>query len=287
DSKISGASLNNGGVTIASGKTLTLDNDTVTGTTFTDTASGAIIQVDDATTLTLSGVTINGGTVNDGTVLGTGSPKAFGSIAVSGDSKISGASLNNGGGTIASGKTLTLGNDTGTGTTFTDTASGAIIQVDDATTLTLSGVTINGGTVNDGTVLGTGSPKAFGSIAVSGDSKISGASLNNGGVTIASGKTLTLDNDTVTGTTFTDTASGAIIQVDDATTLTLSGVTINGGTINDGTVLGTGSPKAFGSIAVSGDSKISGASLNNGGVTIASGKTLTLDNDTVTGTTFT
>src|SRR6202043_3276950 len=152
------------------------------------------------------------------------------------DSKISGASLNNGGVTIASGKTLTLDNDTVTGTTFTDTASGAIIQIDDATTLTLSGVTINGGTINDGTVLGTGSPKAFGSIAVSGDSKISGASLNNGGVTIASGKTLTLDNDTVTGTTFTDTASGAILSIDPTDTLTLSGVTINGGTINDGTV---------------------------------------------------
>jgi hypothetical protein len=54
-------------------------------------------------------------------------------------------------------------------------------------------------------------------------------------VTIGSSSTLTLDNDTVTGTSFIDTAGGAVIQIDDGTTLTLSGVTINGGTITDGT----------------------------------------------------
>ena len=163
---------------------------------------------------------------------------AAGSIDVTGTSTIdSGASLNNGGVTVASGVTLTLDDVTVTGTTFTDTAAGATIQIDDGTTLTLSGTEIIGGTINDGTVPGTGS------IDVTDNSKIdSGASLNNGGVTVASGVTLTLDDVTVTGTTFTDTASGAIIQIDDGTTLTLSGVAINGGTVNDGTVANTGGP---------------------------------------------
>ena len=55
-------------------------------------------------------------------------------------------------------------------------------------------------------------------------------------MTVASGVVLTLDGDTVTGTTFADTASGATLAIDAGDTLTLSGVTIHGGTINDGTV---------------------------------------------------
>ena len=54
-------------------------------------------------------------------------------------------------------------------------------------------------------------------------------------MTVDANQTLTLDNDTVTGTTFTDTASGAIISIDPTDTLTLSGTIINGGIINDGT----------------------------------------------------
>ncbi len=74
-----------------------------------------------------------------------------------------------------------------------------------------------------------------GTIEISGSSTISGASLNHGRVTVDGNQTLTLDNDTVTGATFTDTSSGAILSVDAADTLTLSDVTIHGGTINDGT----------------------------------------------------
>ena len=67
------------------------------------------------------------------------------------------------------------------------------------------------------------------------------------------------------GTTFTDTVSGATIQIDDGTVLTLTNATINGGTIDDGTAGGTGTPALFGSIDVTGSSKISNAFLNNGG----------------------
>ena len=105
------------------------------------------------------------------------------------------------------------------------TNSGGIVKVDDGATLTLSGTTINGGTIDDGMASGTSST-VFGSINVTGPSTISDASLNNGVVTIASGVTLTLDNDTVNGTTFTDTASGATIQIDNGTLLTLADVTI-------------------------------------------------------------
>ena len=249
------------------------------------TNSGGVINVDDGAMLTLSGATIDGGTINDGTVIGTSSP-AFGIIDVTGLSSISNASLNDGGVIVASGVTLTLDNDTVNGTTFTDTASGATIQIEDGTILTLTGASINGGTINDGTASGI-ADLAFGSIDVTGPTKISNASLNNGGVTVASGAVVTLDDDTVNGTIFTDTASGATIQIDDGTVLTLTGATINGGAIDDGTASGTGESVVFGGIVVTGPSTISNAFLNNGGVTIASAVTLTLSNDTVTGTTFT
>ena len=273
------SSVTNSGTIEIAGGTLNVQVDV--------TNSGGVINIDDGATLALSGATIDGGTINDGTAIHTNSA-VFGNIDVTGSSTISNASLSDGGVTVASGVTLTLDGDTVSGTTFTDTASGATVQVDDGTFLTLTGgATINGGTINDGTA-GGADESVFGTIDITGSSTISNASLNYGGVTIASGVVLTLDNDTVNGTTFTDGASGATIQIDDGTTLTLTGgATINGGAINDGTASGTGEPAVFGDIAVIGPSTISNAFLNNGGVTIASAVTLTLSNDTVTGTTFT
>ena len=69
----------------------------------------------------------------------------------------------------------------------------------------------------------------------------------------------------MTGTTFTDTASGAIISVDAGSTLTLSGVLIDGGAVD----LGSGA-----AIIISGSSEIENASLHNGGVTVDSGQML-------------
>ncbi len=128
-------------------------------------------------------------------------------------------------------------------------------MIDNGAILTLSGAIIDGGTINGPTDF-----SFFSSIDVTGPSTISNASLNDGGVTIASGVTLTLDNDTVNATTFNDTASGATIQIDNGTVLTLTGVAINGGIINDGTVTGT-SAAAFGSIEITGSSTIDNASL--------------------------
>ena len=105
-----------------------------------------------------------------------------------------------------------------TGTTFTDTASGAIISVDAGSTLTLSGVLIDGGAVD----LGSGA-----AIIISGSSEIENASLNNGGVTVDSGQTLTLNNDVVTGTVFTD---GGSIVIDPTVKLEGGADIIGGGT---------------------------------------------------------
>ena len=151
--------------------------------------------------------------------------------------------------------------------------TGDQLTIDPTATLFLTGTTINGGTggtINDGTSL-IGATIDVNTSSSSSNSAIDNASLNYGGVTVENGAVLTLDNDTVTGTTFTDTASGALLSIDGGDQLTISGVTINGGTINDGTSL------SGATIDVTGNSEIENASLNYGGVTIASGVTLTLD----------
>jgi hypothetical protein len=280
-STISNAGLNHGDVKVEGGQTLTLDNDTVTGTSFT--ASGAILQIDGGTTLKLDGVSITGGTINDySQAAATGSIVA-GDIDITGPSAISDASLNHGDVKIESGQTLTLDNDTVTGTSFT--ASGAIIQIDGGTTLKLDGVSIDGGTINDYSQASATGSIVAGDIDITGPSAISDASLNHGDVKIESGQTLTLDNDTVTGTSFT--ASGAILQIDGGTTLKLDGVSISGGTINDYSQASATGSIVAGDIDITGPSTISDASLNHGDVKVQSGQTLTLDNDTVTGTSFT
>ncbi|MDR3468784.1 MAG: hypothetical protein P4M07_22880, partial [Xanthobacteraceae bacterium] len=295
-----GAILNNGGVTIDAGQTLTFGNATVTGTTFTDTATGAILAVEGGDTLTLNGVMIHGGTINDGSNV-TG-----GTIEIATSSTIDdNASLNNGGVTIDGSQTLTFGNAAVTGTTFTDTATGAILAVEGGDTLTLNGVTIDGGAINDGSNV-TG-----GTIEISGPMTITGASLNNGGVTVDANQTLTLDNVVVSGTAFTDTAGGAKLSVDAKYTLTLENgaVVTGGGLVNAGTVylesstgaaldgvavtgggtLVTDLPETPGTLLLDDGTSITGGSLSIGRVGVvdvergARGPGATLDGVTVTG----
>ena len=258
-STISGAHLNNGQVTIESGVVLTLDNDTVTGTLFSDTADGATIQIDDATTLTLSDVTINGGIINDYSPPSSPSGSIIaGDIDVTGSSTISGAHLNNGQVTIESGVVLTLDNDTVTGTHFTDTADGATIQVDGGTTLKLDGAAINGGTINDFSTDASGNIIA-GDIDITGPSVISDASLNHGNVTVESGQKLTLDGDTVNGTAFANLATGSVIHVDGGDTLTLNdATTISGGalTVDAGALVKTSGDVTLTNTSVTNDGKI-------------------------------
>jgi hypothetical protein len=314
--------------------------------------TGGIIQINHGAALKLSGAAIDGGTITDN-----------GTIDVTGNSKIdSGATLNNGAATVESGVTLTLDGMTVNGTTITDkgtivlddtvkltgsatlegvsnlvlgaitnngtlevsgsaellndtlTNTGGIVQIDALQTLQLNGTEIIGGTIADNS-----------KIDVTGNSKIdSGATLNNGAVTVESGVTLTLDGMTVNGTTITD--KGAIV-LDDTVKLTGSatlegvsgsalGAITNNGTLDvagaaellndtltntgvievdavqtltlNGTEIIGGIITDVGKIDVTGASKIdSGATLNSGGVTVEPGVTLTLDGMTVNGTTIT
>ncbi len=307
----SNAQINKGKVTVESGKTLILDDVTVSGSEITN--SGASVQIDNGQTLTLTQATLHGGTINDGTLggsggvagLGTTNATLFGLIDVTGNSAIdSNAQINKGKVTVESGKTLILDDVTVSGSEITN--SGASVQIDNGQTLTLTQATLHGGTINDGTLggsggvagLGTTNATLFGLIDVTGNSAIdSNAQINKGKVTVESGKTLILDDVTITGSDITNATTASTLQVDNDDTLTLSGVTIRGGTITDGTAFGTGTVAGitaanFGLIDVTGNSAIEGAAsahalLNNGKVTVEAGKTLILDDVTITGSDIT
>ncbi len=283
------ALLNNGGVTVESDVTLTLDNVTVTGTTFADTASGATIQVDIDTTLTLDDVMVTGGTINDN-----------GTIDVTADSSINGTSidngedgtttvdalLNNGGVTIESDVTLTLDNVTVTGTTFTDTAGGATIQVDGGTTLTLDDVTVIGGAIADD-----------GTIDISGTVTLeNGVTVNGGVLSIASGATLDIEN-SVTGTgamlNGVDVLNSGTIQVDAGSggTTTVALVLDGGTTVTGGTLLIHVPDSSFEGVVeiATGGATFDDVTVENNNIlTIDSSATLTLDdNTTISGGTIT
>jgi hypothetical protein len=182
-----------------------------------------------------------------------------------------------------------------TGTTFTDTASGATISVDAGHTLTLSGVLIDGGAVD----LGSGA-----AITISGSSEIENASLNNGGVTVDSGQTLTLDNDVVTGTTFTDGGSIVIdptvkleggaditgggtgtLKIDAGSTLDVEqgggsshGATLDGLKVADNGALDVGDANSGAILTLDDGTTITGS----GTLTIHAGSTLDVDGGTTT-----
>jgi hypothetical protein len=92
----------------------------------------------------------------------------------------------------------------------------------------LDGVIINGGTINNSSGAGGGTIDVTGHSTITGD-----ANLNSGHVEIGSGVTLTLDNVTVSGTTFDATAAGALLAVSWGKTLVLNGAIINGGTLEN------------------------------------------------------
>ena len=106
-----------------------------------------------------------------------------------------------------------------------------MLTIDHGQTLKLNGATINGGIINNYDSTAGGTIEVFNSSTIGGN----GGPLfpEPGWLTIDAHQTLTLDDVTVTGTAFTDTATGAVLQVDDGDTLTLAGTdTISGGAIN-------------------------------------------------------
>ena len=181
---ISNALLNNGGVTVASGVTLTLDNDTVNGTIFGVIDTGTI-DIGGAVTFE-SGVAVNGGEMSiasgatldiENFVTGIGATLDGVNVINSGTIQVDRplgeimiVSLLLDGGTTVTGGTLLIHVDfptsnvegtleIGTGGATLDKVTvenNNIIQIDDGTILTLTGgAAIDGGTTNDGTVSGT------------------------------------------------------------------------------------------------------------------------------------
>ena len=252
-STISNAQLNNGRVTIGSNTTLTLSGDTVSGTSFIDTANGATILIDGASdagwrqrlpaapspitdaTLTVDAdqtLTLQGGaTVIGGTVSNSGT------VAIEG----------------ASGATLDGVTVTGAGT----------IQVDRSVPTTSTPLVLE-----DGTTITDGKLKV-GPVGVVAVKTAKGATLNDVAVTndnsieVFAASVLALGSGTIIDNT------NGIITVDGTGALTLSQATIDGGTINDYSTPPSGSMIA-GDIDVTGSSTISNAHLNNGHVTIGS-----------------
>jgi fibronectin-binding autotransporter adhesin len=313
------AVLNNGFVTVESGKILTLDNVTVNGTAFNDSGT---VGVDDDDALVLNGAAITGGKLaGNGFIEATGSGNALNNVAVTDTGTIE----------VSAGGALTL--DLGTTVDNTHgviTIDGAVVtgrNAAPAATMTLNLATINGGTINDnGTIDVTGNSSINGTTVTTwfGATITTNAVLNGGKVTVETGSRLTLDNVTVNSSTFNDYGT---LQIDSGAMLMLAGIDLiagisgssiaNAGTIDitgtttldtdsltdtgtlkvDGTLklihtaITGGTITDNGTIDVTSDSSINGttanAILNGGKVTVESGVTLTLDNDTVSGTKFT
>ena len=281
NSTISNAGISNGDVTVATGAVLTLDGVTVDGTAITgEQGTGSIVAIDSDKQLTLEG----GASLND---LQIGND---GTIAVSGAATLSGDALDNTQLTVDASATLTLTGTTITGGTITDDGTidvtgnskidgnaaldGGAVHVESAT-LTLDDVTVDGTAITG--EQGTGSIVAIDSdkqLTLEGGASLNDLQIGNDG-TIAVSGAATLSGDALDNTQLT---------VDASATLTLTGTAITGGTI-DGTDAASGGIVAS-DIEVTGTSSINDAAINHGDVTVASGVTLTLDNDTVTGVSF-
>ena len=157
------------------------------------------------------------------------------------------------GGTVTDNGTVEISGLSSLSNVHLNIGAGDALTIDPGATLTLSGATISGASgaaINDGTS-GTG-----GTIDVFTSSAISGVSLDNGGVMIAAGQTLTLDNDTATGVTITDNGNGNL-HVDAGDTLTFSGIALTGGAIGNS-----------GTLNISGPSTLANTTLSGGQVTL-------------------
>ena len=274
---------------------LTCGTITFNGTTIYN--QGSSIEADGlGAAIMLAGATILGGTLET---------SACGVIETIADSKLDGVTIASGSAIqVDSGATLTLDNDTATGTTFHD-ASNAVLAVDGGTTLTLSGVTVHGGIIDDYSSTGPSGSIVAGNIDITGDSTFCGVDFHGGNLTVEGGKTLSLSGDTISGaaiedgtvnsggvtagtidvtgdTTFCDiTLNDGNLTVEGGVKLTLSGDTISGTAIEDGTVTSGG--VTAGTIDVTGDTTLIKGTLTDGDLTVGHGVTLTLDAETLTG----
>ncbi|WP_218625772.1 FecR domain-containing protein [Bradyrhizobium sp. dw_411] len=264
------ALLNNGGVTIESDVTLTLDNVTVTGTTFTDTASGAILSVDATDTLTLDNVTVDGGILTDngtinvdatntlklsGVALSGGKITNAGTIEIIGSGSINNDIFSNTQLTVDANQILTLDGTAITGGILTDTGT---VNVDATDALKLSGVALSGGKITNA-----------GTIEITGSGSINNDVFSNTQLTIDANQILTLDGTAITGGILTDNGT---VNVDATDTLKLSGVALSGGKITNA-----------GTIEIAGSGSINNDIFSNTQLTVDANQILTLDGTAITG----
>ncbi|MBR0829091.1 FecR domain-containing protein [Bradyrhizobium manausense] len=269
-SVIKNGTLGNSGAVDVNG-TAEFDNEAVdnAGGTITIAAAGALV---------LSGSTVTGGTVTDN-----------GTIHVTGNSAINGASVTGGGITVDAAKTLTLNNTTVTNSTIIDNGT---VKVDASKTLNINGVAVTGGALSvSGTLKSSGASSTTNTaitnnsvieaiaglltlsattsvaIANSGTLRANGGELDISGEAVTNTGTLAAINDStlkLISTTVTNT--GGTVSVESGSTLDLSGATITGGTL---TISGT--------LESTGVSAINDADITNTGtITVTSG-TLTID----------
>ena len=286
-SSIDDATISNAGTLEATAGTLTLDHDTITNsglieattggkivlsnTAATLNNAGGTITVDGssapATTtagiLTLAGATISGGTINNYSLDASNNNAILpGTINVAGASTLQGVSsssklqLNKG--TLSVGASLTLNNVIISASQLSQASGGSgSIEIDNTVQLTAAAAII--GLI---TVTNNGTLEIKGGSAPNTDATLNNVSLGN---------------------------SAGTLQIDDGSALVLTGgSSITGGTINDYTPsAGTG-----GTIHVTGNAGLFGVSgsnllqLYNGNVTVDSAATFTLDDVSVSATSF-
>ncbi|WP_409997176.1 VCBS domain-containing protein [Bradyrhizobium cosmicum] len=253
-----------GSITVDGGAALTLDEATISGGAITGAGTidvsgdskidgGATVSVSAITAdaaLTLDGVTVSGTLITDNSSIALANTvKLKDGATIKGASAASkGAITNNG--TLEIAGAATLLNDVLTN-------SGHVIEIDDGQTLTLSGTEISGGTINNY------SGAQGGTIDITGDSKIGGdATLNQGAVTVENGIALTFGDATVAGTAI---ANHGAVKVDASKKLTLNGASLTGGALN-----------VSGTLASTGTTTATNASITNNGLIEAIGGLLTL-----------
>lgn len=237
-------------VQVRSGESLTVKG-TGSGASITNN-DGRIFNITSGGSLTLGeNITLTGtnATGNGGAVYVNG-----GSFTMEADSKITGSSAQNGGGVYIAGGTFTM-NGTAILQGNMATTHGGGVHIFSGGTFTMNGGTIDGTAKNTATY---------------------------GGGVFISGGIFNMNDGTISGNTVTQSGGG--VYVNDGN-FTMAGGTIGGTTANTATQNGGGVFIFNGTFAVSGSSlTITGNTANN--VYLASGKTITIGAEGLTGGTI-
>lgn len=247
---VSGATTIDQEIEVKNGESLTVKG-TGSGASITNN-DGRIFNITSGGSLTLGeNITLTGtnATGNGGAVYVNG-----GSFTMEADSKITGSSAQNGGGVYIAGGTFTM-NGTAILQGNMATTHGGGVHIFSGGTFTMNGGTIDGTAKNTATY---------------------------GGGVFISGGIFNMNDGTISGNTVTQSGGG--VYVNDGN-FTMAGGTIGGTTANTATQNGGGVFIFNGTFAVSGSSlTITGNTANN--VYLASGKTITIGAEGLTGGTI-